>query len=254
MSQLSFEIDPFKVLGVPADASLEQIRDAYRAKAKKYHPDTGGEDWAFRILSQAHELLCSARVVRATHFATSPTPAARPRHDPSAETTHPGIHDKDVDPSRVVAVEHLCVRYLWDDASYLWLGQSVPEQERFLSCSLNINWPNVTGLEAGASDPRPEIRSSRRWRRSSTRQSSARARSIRGRASTTAGSPAGSATPASIDPTRPCRGSSMRSGSGDSASGSGPETCSSPGPGSSTARSRPAAHAEIASKACGSGR
>jgi DnaJ domain len=154
MSQFSFEIDPLKVLGVTADASLEQIRDAYRKKAKRYHPDAGGEDWIFRILSQAHELLCSARVVRATHFATSPTPAAtRPRHDPSAETTHPGIHDKDVDPSRVVAVEHLCVRYLWDDASYLWLGQSLPEQERFLSCSLNINWPNVTGMETGARIP-----------------------------------------------------------------------------------------------------
>jgi hypothetical protein len=157
MSQFSFEIDPLKVLGVTADASLEQIRDAYRQKAKRYHPDAGGEDWIFRILSQAHELLCSARVVRATHFASSPTPAApRARNEPSAETMHPGIHDKDIDPSRVVAVEHLCVRYLWDDASYLWLGQSVPEQERFLSCSLNINWPDVAGMEPGARRPDQE--------------------------------------------------------------------------------------------------
>lgn len=155
MGQFSFEIDPLKVLGVTADASLEQIRDAYRQKAKRYHPDAGGEDWIFRILSQAHELLCSARVVRATHFATSPTPTAArpPRPEPSSETLHPGIHDKDVDPSHVVAVEHLCVRYLWDDASYLWLGQSVPEQERFLSCSLNINWPDAARMEPGATIP-----------------------------------------------------------------------------------------------------
>ena len=72
MSQFSFEIDPLKVLGVTADASLEQIRDAYRQKAKRYHPDAGGEDWIFRILSQSYELLCSARVVRATHFAAAP--------------------------------------------------------------------------------------------------------------------------------------------------------------------------------------
>jgi hypothetical protein len=154
MGQFSFEIDPLKVLGVTADASLEQIRDAYRQKAKRYHPDAGGEDWIFRILSQAHELLCSARVVRATHFASTPTPAApRHRNEPSAETMHPGIHDKDIEPSRVVAVEHLCVRYLWDDANYLWLGQSVPEQERFLSCSLNINWPDAARSEPGATIP-----------------------------------------------------------------------------------------------------
>ncbi len=151
MSQFSFEIDPLKVLGVTADASLEQIRDAYRHKAKRYHPDAGGEDWIFRILSQSYELLCSARVVRAAHFAATPdaTPPTRPRKEPSAETVHPGIHDKDVDPSRIVAVEHLCVRYLWDDASYLWLGQSVPEEQRFLSCSLNLSWPDAAGFSPG---------------------------------------------------------------------------------------------------------
>jgi hypothetical protein len=146
VSQFSFEIDPLQVLGVTSDASLEQIRDAYRQKAKRYHPDAGGEDWVFRILSQAYELLCSARVVRATHFespARTHRTAPRPRPEPGAETVHAGIHDKDVDSSRVVAVELLCVRYLWDDASYLWLVQGVPEEQRFLSCSLSINWPDA---------------------------------------------------------------------------------------------------------------
>ena len=147
MSLFSFEIDPLQVLGVSADATLEQIRDAYRQKAKKFHPDAGGEAWAFRILSQAYELLCSARVVRAAHFEPPTRPGratSRAGADPKAETVHAGIHDKDVDSSRIVAVEHLCVRYLWDDASYLWLTQGVPEEQRFLSCSLNLNWPDAT--------------------------------------------------------------------------------------------------------------
>jgi DnaJ domain len=150
VSQFSFEVDPLKVLGVSANASLEQIREAYRSKAKRYHPDTGGEDWIFRILSQSYELLCSARVVRAAHFEAAPPPTAtRARREPGADTVHAGIHDKHVDPSRVVAVEHLCVRYLWDDVSYLWLGQGVPDEERFLSCSLNINWPDTARLQPG---------------------------------------------------------------------------------------------------------
>ena len=50
LSSFSFEIDPHVVLGVTAEASLEQIREAYRRKSKTYHPDVGGEEWAFRVL------------------------------------------------------------------------------------------------------------------------------------------------------------------------------------------------------------
>src|SRR5260370_22689059 len=63
---LSIQIDPHAVLGVAPGATLNEIRDAYRRKAKQHHPDVGGEEWAFRILSQSYEVLSTARVVQAT--------------------------------------------------------------------------------------------------------------------------------------------------------------------------------------------
>ena len=156
MPSFSFDIDPYAVLGVTSDASLQEIRDAYRAKTKKYHPDVGGEDWAFRILAQAYELLSTNRVMQATRAEpprrSSPAAAAaheqphprgpQARSEPKSESVYAGIVDKDVPAHRRAAVELLCVRYLWDQASYLWLNQKSSDDDRFLSCSVNVSWPD----------------------------------------------------------------------------------------------------------------
>ena len=193
MSQFSFEIDPLKVLGVTgrrlARADPRGLSPARRSAIIPTPAARTGSS-----ASSASRTSCSARPGSSGAAHSRPhrrRPRPGPAAEPSAETVHPGIHDKDVDPSRIVAVEHLCVRYLWDDASYLWLGQSVPEEERFLSCSLNISWPDAGRLDARRRHPRGRARSSRRWPRSSTPRSSAPARSTRGRTSRTTGSPAG---------------------------------------------------------------
>lgn len=49
--------DPYTTLNVPRDASLEQIKAAYRDLAKRWHPDVGGNPEAFARLQQAYETL-----------------------------------------------------------------------------------------------------------------------------------------------------------------------------------------------------
>lgn len=49
--------DLYEVLGVARDATPDDIRRAYRAKAKAAHPDTGGSEEAFQALSRAHAVL-----------------------------------------------------------------------------------------------------------------------------------------------------------------------------------------------------
>ena len=79
----SFQLDPNVILGVPSGASLRDIRDAYHQKSLKYHPDKGGDEWAFRVITRAYEILSTARVVdRASNDVRRPSPTPAP---PSAK-------------------------------------------------------------------------------------------------------------------------------------------------------------------------
>jgi len=67
--------DPYEILGVPHDASQAEIKTAYRALAKRYHPDMYPGDQAtlekFRQVCQAYEVL---RVAAPQHEETKFSP------------------------------------------------------------------------------------------------------------------------------------------------------------------------------------
>lgn len=52
--------DYYKILGVPVNATEEQIKRAYREKAKQYHPDVSharGSNIRFQLLGEAYQTL-----------------------------------------------------------------------------------------------------------------------------------------------------------------------------------------------------
>jgi hypothetical protein len=174
----SFQFDPMAVLGVAPGSSLREIRDAYHQKSLKYHPDKGGDEWAFRMVTQAYEILSTARIVHRASEEERRPPRASTRPDPHPETEPgpevqqpgatwtngfgPSSAKAGVDPdsilnikgwggparshagespgevSRIVVAELLILRFELECSLDLFARSA---EDRNLSCSLHASWP-----------------------------------------------------------------------------------------------------------------
>ena len=73
-------VNYYELLGLDRNASVTQIKTAYRSLAKVMHPDAGGTSGTFQLLQEAYETLTDP-VRRADYDSASPppaTPATRP--------------------------------------------------------------------------------------------------------------------------------------------------------------------------------
>lgn len=70
--------DLYEMLGVARDASADDIKRAYRRKAREHHPDAGGDEETFKRVTHAHEVLSDpARRARYDQFGDDGTTAGR---------------------------------------------------------------------------------------------------------------------------------------------------------------------------------
>lgn len=88
----------YRLLGVPRNATLDDIKVAYRRLARKYHPDVNQNDPAsidkFRLVQEAYTILKDADKADLSKeiFANTSTKApARSPSTPSSKAPHPKI-------------------------------------------------------------------------------------------------------------------------------------------------------------------
>ena len=169
----SFQFEPNVILGLSANSSLRQIRDAYHQKSLKHHPDKGGDEWAFRLVTRAYEILSTARVIdraseedlrprprasQATTRPESPPPprpswaegfkpsAAKAAADADAAINVKGwggphrshVGESPLEAARIVSAELLILRFELEAPLDLFARSA---EDRNLSCSLRASWP-----------------------------------------------------------------------------------------------------------------
>jgi molecular chaperone DnaJ len=75
--------DLYELLDLPRHATTEEVKRAYRRKAREHHPDAGGDEEAFKQVTHAYQVLSDPeRRARYDRFGDDGTPGTRGAGDP----------------------------------------------------------------------------------------------------------------------------------------------------------------------------
>lgn len=55
--------DLYETLGLRPDAATEEVKRAYRRKAREHHPDAGGDAEVFKEVTRAYEVLSDLSLI-----------------------------------------------------------------------------------------------------------------------------------------------------------------------------------------------
>jgi molecular chaperone DnaJ len=70
--------DLYELLGVPRDATSEDVKKAYRRAAREHHPDAGGDEETFKQVTHAYQVLADPeKRARYDRFGDDGTPGTR---------------------------------------------------------------------------------------------------------------------------------------------------------------------------------
>lgn len=151
--QHHFSLEPRSVLGVGPGASMEEIHRAFLAKSKMYHPDHGGDEWAFKMILRAYEILKETGDLRPQ--AAPPRPQAGPAETGPAETgpttaTHAEAPTAPFGAFRTIDAELVWIRC---EGSPPALADGVQPVAMTLSVCLVLSWPRSDLVRRSADLP-----------------------------------------------------------------------------------------------------
>jgi hypothetical protein len=150
--------DPFVVLGVPRGATVEEVRAAYRTRARRLHPDRHRRGDG-TVPAQAHEAFCdlaaayeqAVRAARSRQPAPAGPPAVLPaQRQPGAATPRPGVAPaRQADPLLALLTAPQRSRAAWSTVALeVWALTLVPTARRHLAEA------RQAAVAAGAADLR----------------------------------------------------------------------------------------------------